>query len=82
MNELSIIEDGSIWIEEGIIKAVGTTQELEEQFKAAPMKRKSQTQRAISLHRDLSIHIHMSHMAAVVNVNLKCDLKVRPIWKL
>ena len=33
MNELSIIEDGSIWIEEGIIKAVGTTQELEEQFK-------------------------------------------------
>jgi len=33
MNELSIIEDGSIWIEEGIIRAVGTTQELEEQFK-------------------------------------------------
>ena len=33
MNELSIIEDGSIWIEEGIIQAVGTTQELEEQFK-------------------------------------------------
>ena len=33
MNELSIIEDGSIWIEDGIIQAVGTTQELEEQFK-------------------------------------------------
>lgn len=33
MNELTIIEDGSIWIEEGIIQAVGTTQELEEQFK-------------------------------------------------
>jgi imidazolonepropionase len=33
MNDLSIIEDGSIWIEDGIIKAVGTTQELEEQFK-------------------------------------------------
>ena len=33
MNELSIIEDGSIWIEDGIIKAVGTTQQIEEQFK-------------------------------------------------
>lgn len=33
MNELTIIEDGSIWIEEGVIQAVGTTQELEEQFK-------------------------------------------------
>lgn len=33
MNELTIIEDGSIWIEEGIIQSVGTTQELEEQFK-------------------------------------------------
>ena len=33
MNELSIIEDGSVWIEDGIIKAVGTTEELEEQFK-------------------------------------------------
>jgi len=33
MNELTIIEDGSIWIEDGIIKAVGTTHELEEQFK-------------------------------------------------
>jgi len=33
MNDLTIIEDGSIWIEDGIIKAVGTTQELEEQFK-------------------------------------------------
>jgi len=33
MNELTIIEDGSIWIEDGIIKAVGTTHELAEQFK-------------------------------------------------
>jgi imidazolonepropionase len=33
MNELTIIEDGSIWIEDGIIQAVGTTQELEERFK-------------------------------------------------
>ena len=33
MNELTIIENGSIWIEEGIIQAVGTTQALEEQFK-------------------------------------------------
>ena len=33
MNELTIIEDGSIWIEEGIIQAVGTTEELDEQFK-------------------------------------------------
>lgn len=33
MNDLSIIEDGSIWIEDGIIRAVGTTQQLEEQFK-------------------------------------------------
>lgn len=33
MNHLSIIEDGSIWVEDGLIKAVGTTKELEEQFK-------------------------------------------------
>lgn len=29
MNDLSIIEDGSIWIEKGIIQAIGTTAELE-----------------------------------------------------
>lgn len=33
MNNLSIIEDGSVWIEDGLIKAIGTTTELEEQFK-------------------------------------------------
>jgi len=33
MNNLSIIEDGSLWIEDGLIKAIGTTTELEEQFK-------------------------------------------------
>ena len=32
MNDLSIIEDGSVWIEDGVIKAVGTTEELEVQF--------------------------------------------------
>ncbi|WP_438312391.1 imidazolonepropionase [Sporosarcina sp. FA9] len=34
MNDLSIIEDGSIWIENGFIKAVGTTEELEEMFES------------------------------------------------
>ncbi|MCG7343588.1 imidazolonepropionase [Sporosarcina sp. ACRSL] len=29
MSEIGIIEDGSIWIEDGLIKAVGTTEELE-----------------------------------------------------
>ena len=29
---MAIIEDGSVWIEDGIIQAVGTTDELEEQF--------------------------------------------------
>ena len=33
MNELSIIEDGSVWIENGIIQAVGTTKELEAQYR-------------------------------------------------
>lgn len=33
MNELSIIEDGSVWIENGVIQAVGTTTELEAEFK-------------------------------------------------
>ncbi|WP_210471184.1 imidazolonepropionase [Sporosarcina sp. 6E9] len=33
MNDLSIIEDGSIWIEDGVIKAVGTTEELEAKYK-------------------------------------------------
>ena len=32
MSELGLIEDGSVWIENGEIKAVGTTAELEAQF--------------------------------------------------
>lgn len=32
MSELGLIEDGSVWIENGKIKAVGTTAELNEQF--------------------------------------------------
>ncbi|WP_432363462.1 imidazolonepropionase [Sporosarcina sp. UB5] len=32
MSELSIIEDGSVWIEEGVIAAIGTTEELERQY--------------------------------------------------
>ncbi|MBE1555820.1 imidazolonepropionase [Sporosarcina limicola] len=32
MSELGIIEDGSVWIEDGIIVAVGTTNELENLF--------------------------------------------------
>lgn len=32
MSELGLIEDGSVWIEDGKIIAVGTTTELEEQF--------------------------------------------------
>jgi len=33
MNELSIIEDGSVWLEDGIIQAVGTTAALAERYK-------------------------------------------------
>lgn len=32
MSELSIIEDGSVWIEDGIILAIGTTEELEAKY--------------------------------------------------
>jgi imidazolonepropionase len=32
MSELGLIEDGSMWIEDGVIKAVGTTKELEERY--------------------------------------------------
>lgn len=32
MKELAIIEDGSIWIENGVIKDVGTTDELQEKY--------------------------------------------------
>lgn len=32
MSDLAIIEDGSVWIEDGKIVAVGTTEELEKQF--------------------------------------------------
>lgn len=32
MSELGLIEDGSVWLEDGNIRAVGTTAELEEQF--------------------------------------------------
>ncbi|MFC3212068.1 imidazolonepropionase [Planomicrobium okeanokoites] len=34
MSELGLIEDGSIWLEDGKIAAVGTTAELEEQYTA------------------------------------------------
>lgn len=33
MNELAIIENGSIWLENGIIQAVGTTEQLEAVYK-------------------------------------------------
>jgi imidazolonepropionase len=32
MSELGLIEDGSMWIEDGVIKAVGTTKELDERY--------------------------------------------------
>ncbi len=32
MSELGIIEDGSVWIENGVIAAIGTTEELERQY--------------------------------------------------
>ncbi|WP_339252147.1 imidazolonepropionase [Sporosarcina sp. FSL W8-0480] len=32
MSELGIIEDGSIWVEDGLIQAIGTTAELERRF--------------------------------------------------
>ncbi|MEZ7172764.1 imidazolonepropionase [Sporosarcina sp. OR05] len=32
MSELGIIEDGSIWIEDGVIQAIGTTEELQKQY--------------------------------------------------
>lgn len=32
MSEIGLIEDGSLWIEAGIIQAVGTTKELEERY--------------------------------------------------
>lgn len=34
MSELGIIEDGSLWLEDGIIQAVGSTIELEQQYAA------------------------------------------------
>ena len=33
MSELGIIEDGSVWIEDGVIAAIGTTEELERQYR-------------------------------------------------
>lgn len=32
MSDLGIIEDGSVWIEDGVVKAIGTTEELKKQF--------------------------------------------------
>ncbi|RST76942.1 imidazolonepropionase [Siminovitchia acidinfaciens] len=34
MSDLGIIENGSVWLEDGVIKAVGTTKELEQRFSA------------------------------------------------
>src|SRR3954469_624297 len=33
MSQLGLIEDGSLWIEDGLIQAVGTTKEIEECYK-------------------------------------------------
>jgi imidazolonepropionase len=33
MSEIGLIEDGSLWLEEGVVQAVGTTKELAERFK-------------------------------------------------
>ncbi|MCM3725124.1 imidazolonepropionase [Neobacillus cucumis] len=33
MSQLGLIEDGSLWIEDGLIQAVGTTKEIEEHYK-------------------------------------------------
>ncbi len=38
MSELGIIEDGSVWIEDGVIVAVGTTNELENLFKSRSLE--------------------------------------------
>ncbi|MDQ0247776.1 imidazolonepropionase [Bacillus fengqiuensis] len=32
MSELGLIEDGSLWIEDGLIQAIGTTKEIEERY--------------------------------------------------
>jgi imidazolonepropionase len=32
MSELGIIEDGSLWIEDGVVQAVGSTKKIEEQY--------------------------------------------------
>lgn len=32
MSELGLIEDGSLWMEDGVIQAIGTTKELEERY--------------------------------------------------
>ncbi|RST61127.1 imidazolonepropionase [Siminovitchia terrae] len=32
MSELGLIEDGSVWLEDGVVKAIGTTVELEQQY--------------------------------------------------
>lgn len=37
MSDLSIIEDGSIWIEDDCIQAIGTTKELEQQFNSGTL---------------------------------------------
>ena len=82
MNELAIIEDGSVWIEDGIIQAVGTTEELKSSLKTVRHEAEITMQQVIWLHRDSLIRIRMSLMAEVANVSLKCGLKVRHIWKL
>jgi imidazolonepropionase len=33
MSEIGLIEDGSLWVEDGIIQAVGTTKELEDRYR-------------------------------------------------
>lgn len=34
MSELGLIKDGSLWLEDGVIQAVGTTNELEEKYRS------------------------------------------------
>lgn len=80
MSELGLIEDGSIWMESGLIQAVGTTKELEKLY--ADRMHEAEVFDAtghLVTPGLVDPHTHVVY-GEVVSVNSKCVWKVQHIW--
>lgn len=81
MSELGIIENGSIWIEDGVIQAVGTDVELFEKYSGRLDEAEVVDASGKLVTPGLLTHTHILYLPAAEKMSLICDFKVPPIWK-